>query len=159
MVWRIEVTPKNEQLDSEGKDVLANARDLNLRGLQSIRSGWIYLLDEAVSDKQVKMLAERLLSDPIEHDFAILEEEHATASLIPDAHWEIEVRYKKGVTDSTADSVLRGAEDLGIKELEEVRTGRLYWLKGSIEEKEAERLASGLLANGIIQDYEVRSLK
>lgn len=155
MSWRVEVTAKGAALDSEGKDVLANARDLSLQGLESIRTGWIFFLDGDLEQSKVSLLADRLLSDPIEHQCMILADEESDNALVPGARWEVEVHYKRGVTDTTAESLKRGAEDLGIP-LKNVRTGRIYWLFGTISEKDAERLASGLLANGIVQEYTIQ---
>jgi len=153
----VEVTAKNAGLDSEGKDVLANARDLNLDGLQSIRTGWIFFLDDILEEAHVRKLAAKLLSDPIEHQYVILKK-LGEANLVPEAKWEVEVHYKRGVTDTIAESLLRGAEDLGIGEIKDVRTGRIYWLCGTIGAEDVQRLASGLLANGIIQEFCIRQL-
>jgi len=158
MSWRVEVTPKNAGLDSEGKDVLTNARDLHIKGLEEIRTGWIFMLDDDLTDEQVRLLADKLLSDPIEHLSAVLSGEEY-AELIPGAQWEVEVHYKPGVTDTTAESLARGAEDLGVEDLKEVHTGRIYWLFGDIASEDVERLSSGLLANGIVQDYSIRAVK
>jgi len=155
--WRVEVTAKKVALDSEGKDVLSNARDLSLKGLDSIRTGWIYVLDDTLDASKVALLADRLLSDPIEHQYVILEGDDCDSALVPGSRWEVEVHYKKGVTDTTAESLARGAEDLGITNLKGIRTGRIYWLFGTISLDDANRLASGLLANGIVQEYTITS--
>jgi len=157
MSWRVEVTPKNAGLDSEGKDVLTNAQDLHIKGLKGIRAGWIFMLDDDLAERNIRLLADKLLSDPIEHLCAVLSGEE-NADLIPGAQWEVEVHYKPGVTDTTAESLKRGAEDLGVEGLKEVHTGRIYWLFGDIASEEVERLASGLLANGIVQGYSTRKL-
>lgn len=155
-MWRVDVTPRGYELDSEGKDVLANAKDLRIQGLERIRTGWIFWLPEQTEEIQVRLLAESLLADPIEHHYLVSSPEKRVPGLHPEARWEVEVRNKPGVTDTTAENLQRGAEDLGVMLADKPQTGRTYWLFGKITESEVKRLASGLLANGIVQDYEIK---
>src|SRR5205823_1149701 len=54
-----------------------------------------------------------------------------------------------------AESVLAGAQMLGITELERVETGQRYILDERLSEADAQAIAQALLYNAVIQDYEM----
>ena len=73
--------------------------------------------------------------------------------------WEVEVWYKPGVTDSTGDSVKKGIKDLNVSGVEEVKTGQVYIISGKIGKAEVEKICSGLLANNVVQYYNIKQVK
>lgn len=67
----------------------------------------------------------------------------------------VDVFFHAGVTDTLAESVLAGARMVGISELEAVETGSRYRLDGRLSEADARAIASALLYNPVIQQYEL----
>jgi len=68
----------------------------------------------------------------------------------------VDVFFHPGVTDTLADSVLSGAQMLGITGLEQVETGRRYVIDSRLSEAEVRTIAGDLLYNPVIQHYELR---
>ena len=72
----------------------------------------------------------------------------------------INVHLKKGVLDPQGKAVLHALETLGFKNVEDVRVGKQILVEintNSKEEaiKEAEEMAKELLANPVIENYEI----
>ena len=67
--------------------------------------------------------------------------------------WVIGILYKKGVADPLGNSTLGDIKDLGISSIGSVRTTRLYFISGSVGEKDIEKVCKELLVDGQIQEY------
>lgn len=69
----------------------------------------------------------------------------------------VTVRYKAGVLDPQGSTIQQALADLGMKEIESVRTGRRFELElaeGATRET-VERACRTLLSNPVIEDYEI----
>jgi phosphoribosylformylglycinamidine synthase len=91
--------------------------------------------------------------DPVIHEFSI------GKPLGQDFDWVIEVGYKPGVTDNvgrTAREAVELLRERKFKSAEGVYTSILYLIKGRLTREQAERIATGLLANTLIQRFEVK---
>src|SRR5439155_510024 len=62
----------------------------------------------------------------------------------------IEIHLKPGVMDPVAASTGMAIRDMGLS-VREVRTGRAYLIEGVLSREELERIASRVLANGVIE--------
>ena len=74
----------------------------------------------------------------------------------------IEVGYKPGVTDNVGRTAREAVEILLQRKFnpdEGVYTSVLYFLKGKLTRSQAESIATGLLANTLIQRFEVKDRK
>lgn len=74
---------------------------------------------------------------------------------------EITVRLKRGVQDPEGEHTAKALRTLGFKGVKRARTAKVYAVEveaGSQEEalKEGEEMCKQLLANPVIQEYEVR---
>ena len=72
----------------------------------------------------------------------------------------INVHLKKGVLDPQGKAVLHALHTLGFKDVEDVRVGKQILLDINTENKEdalkeAEKMAKELLANPVIENYEI----
>jgi phosphoribosylformylglycinamidine synthase len=75
---------------------------------------------------------------------------------------KIEVKFKPGVLDPQGETIKHALFNLGYRNVETVRTGKLFWVELEAEEVEnalqtAGQVANKLLANPIIEDFEVES--
>jgi phosphoribosylformylglycinamidine synthase len=102
----------------------------------------IFLIDSAASSDQIRRVASELLADPI------IEEASDTTS--NGSSNRIEIHLKPGVMDPVAASTEMAIRDMGI-DVKEVRTGRAYVMSKDIERGELQRIASRVLANGVIE--------
>lgn len=75
-------------------------------------------------------------------------------------HARVLVTLKKGVLDPAGQAVRSGLHELGFREVEEVRLGKLIEIQlGELSRSEAEQrvaeMAKKLLANPVIEDFTV----
>ena len=90
-----------------------------------------------------------LLADPV------IQEARLSAGEALQEHI-VDVFFHAGVTDTLAESVVAGAQMLGITGLEHVETGRRYLLDTRLSAAEVRTIAEALLYNPVIQQYELR---
>ncbi len=74
---------------------------------------------------------------------------------------EIYITLKSGILDPQGKTVHHALENLGLKNIEEVRMGKLIRLNlGSVSQEKARELGDEacrkLLANPVIEDYEIK---
>ena len=72
----------------------------------------------------------------------------------------VNVHLKKGVLDPQGKAVLHALETLGFKDVKDVRVGKQILLEIDTEDKqkaieEAKKMADELLANPVIENYEI----
>jgi phosphoribosylformylglycinamidine synthase len=70
-------------------------------------------------------------------------------------YWRIEVKDKEGVFDPVSESLKDEIIALGFGKLEDARIRHVYFLQGSLSERQARAIAEGLLIDGVIQEYEL----
>lgn len=73
---------------------------------------------------------------------------------------KVTVRLKEGVLDPQGKAVLHAAQSLGLKDIEDVRVGKVFDIEFSGDSKEKirpqlEKLADQLLANTVIETFKV----
>ncbi len=106
----------------------------------------VYTIEGDLAPEELTAAASGPLSDPIIQEYAI------DRSLAAGFDWLIEVGFRPGVTDNVGKTA-RDAIGLLLDRpgAVQVYTSRQYVIKGSIGRVDAERIASGLLANDLIQ--------
>src|SRR5262249_21801542 len=98
---------------------------------------------------QISQLNQQLLTD------GVIQQATITTTITPstkEGHI-VDVFFHPGVTDTLAESVLIGAQMIGIDSLEQVETGRRYILDRRLTEDEVHTIAQALLYNPVIQTY------
>ena len=151
-MWRIEVALRAGITDAHGNAVRKQIIEDLLIDVESVQSLNIYTIDANFTQKQVISIAKDLLTDPITQVVKINESFKRPFSVA------IEVGYKPGVTDNVAATAIEGIEDLlGIKFPEDgsVHTSKLYLITGSVTRDDAEKICVGLLANPLIEHYQI----
>ena len=68
--------------------------------------------------------------------------------------WKIEVAYKPNIDDNVGRILRQDIMDLGIPNVDEVRTAQIYYLEGDIDSDIVYKVASKLLADPITQNFE-----
>ena len=152
MIYHIEIGYKPNILDALGESINKDIHDLGIKQVTKVKSVQLYKIDADLNFAQIDEICRKLLTDPITQDYRInqcLEPDHDQKHIV------VEVWFKKGVTDAVGDTVITGARDLGLRgNLASVHTGTKYLLYGpQAGHAEAEMIARKLLANSIVQDY------
>ena len=160
MKWKIEVSYKPETPDAIGQGILQDIADLGLVGVDSVRTAQLYWIEGNMDSLAIERICLELLADPVTQDYLYSESvrhtlEQDDGPMSPTDVWTIEVRLKPGVTDAVGNSVLKGIRDLGILDVQSTQTGQKYWIQVHSDRSKLEMIAQRLLANEVIQTFEV----
>jgi phosphoribosylformylglycinamidine synthase len=146
MAHRVEVGPKTYLFDARGARIRKQIRHAFPHiPIESIHCLDIYNID--APEVNPDWCAEAFC-DPVIQDIAI------DCPLATDFTWYIEVGFKPGVTDNIGHSAQYTLELICAQKLP-VYSARAYLIKGSLDRQTAEDIATGCLANTLIQYYRV----
>ena len=150
MADRIEIGFKEGVRDSLGEKIKRRiVENLHIK-VDSVKTIDVHTIDGNLTRKELEMAATGPLSDPITQNFAV------NSGLADRFDWMIEVGFRPGVTDNVGKTA-REAIELLLGKLPDrlfgVHTSRQYVIEGPIGSDEAERIASSLLANDLIERY------
>lgn len=153
MAYRIEVGLKPGIRDARGEKIKRRIiSDLHIPVL-AVDTVDVYTVDAALSRPEIEFIAQGPFIDPIIQEFSI------NKPLRHDFDWAIEVGYKPGVTDNVGRTAKEAIELIMQRKFEAsegVYTSILYLLKGNLNRSQVETIATGLLANTLIQRFEIR---
>ena len=161
MLNRIEVAQKSSATDSPAHKILnAMREDLGLPADSAslIRA---YTLEMDITAEQAEQVARDLFCDPITEIHAV--NAPLASKVSADFDWLLEAGFKPGVTDNVGRSAREGVADalsasgLVLGEDDKVYTSRQVLLKGKLTREQAVRVATALLANPLIETWEVIS--
>ncbi|MBN2361225.1 MAG: phosphoribosylformylglycinamidine synthase subunit PurL [Deltaproteobacteria bacterium] len=155
MVYRIVVETQPGQRDVRGEKVREQIALLGVAGCRAVAVADLYFLAGALDDDDVARLIDRLLCDPVSERarWRHLDRDRAPAE---GGAWTVEVALRPGVTDSAAESLLAAAPVVGVAGLARAATGTRYRIAGDLDRAACERIASDLLANGLIQRWSIQ---
>ena len=155
MKWKIEVSYKPETPDAIGQGILQDITDLGLAGVESVHTIQIYWIEGEVNSHAIERICAELLADPVTQNYVYSCSGNHTPRQDNGSAWTIEVRLKPGVTDAVGDSVLKGLRDMGILDVQTAQTGQKYQIYGCLDQAKLEMIAQQLLANDVIQIFEI----
>ena len=142
MVTRIEVRHRPGVPDPAGRAIVGQAAALGIEGLRSVGTSRLYWLAGELDGDDVDRIAGELLIDPIVE----LRGDGADAAHV------VEVAWRAGVTDTVAETLVKGARVLGVA-LRAAATGTRYELHGELSDDEVREIARRLLANDVVQVF------
>ncbi|MDR3195888.1 MAG: phosphoribosylformylglycinamidine synthase subunit PurS [Endomicrobium sp.] len=151
-MFEIEIFTKNGFKDSRGEHVLSAIAGLGVKGATKVDYAPLYIIDGDISQTEAMTIASELLSDKITEKFEISSKPQSGKS----KNSVIEVLYKKGVTDTVAESVVKAIKDLGVTKEVKVKTGRKYYIYGNCSRVVLDKIAGKLLANALVQEYKIK---
>lgn len=127
----------------------------------------LYFLEGHLDTEALQKIIQSLLSDPVTDQYQLkkmVPNRVASLNDNPPAIGEqsaskcIEVTLRPGVTDNTANELLRAAHRLGVSELTAAATGTRYVFTGELTETELHRIAKTILVNDTIQRYDTSEI-
>ncbi len=148
MIKRVEVSSKAGFPDVHGNDILANIRQLGINGATAVSSIRVFLIETDTDDNGLARIASELLTDPIAEQYYL---GNSDAPQTDGPVSIVEVHLKPGVTDPVAFSTMTAIADMGINAAS-VRTGRKYFIFGSLSDDQVKTIAQRVLANDCIEE-------
>ncbi len=152
MPHRIEITLKDEVRDPRGERIKREIEHFLHLKVDEVRSIDVYTVDAELSGEELALAAAGPFSDPVIQHFSI------DAPAAAGFDFLIEVGFRPGVTDNVGRTA---AEALGyllgrpLQAGEGVYTSVQYLISGALSQSDAERIATGLLCNTLIQRYQI----
>jgi phosphoribosylformylglycinamidine synthase len=154
MIFEIAIKMKKGFSNPHTTHLVGDIDGIGVKGIKSVEYMPVYRIDSDITVKQAETIASELLSDKITEEFGINKYNSLNDKKI-EKH-SIEVWFKSGVTDTVSESVVKAIKDLGISNTVAVKTGHKYLLNGDIDDKKLTKIATGLLANTLIQEYKIK---
>ena len=136
---RIEITSRS---DPRGNFIKDSFHSFGLTGVDEVQVSDVYYVSGDLSSEQVEMIARELLCDPVTEEYRIGKGEESAGVF--------EILYNYGVTDPKEESVRKAIADLGI-EIQSVKTGNSYVIKGEFDRDQLIKKAELFLFNPLIQ--------
>lgn len=156
MLRRIEVALRPHVVDTVGRKTAANIRESLQLDVTDVRLVHVFTVDGLDDGQLHHVLEASALHDPVLQSASL---SPATSDADTVADWILEVGFRPGVTDNegrTARETL--AVVLGVeRETVNVFTGKQYHLYGNLSHEEATSIGRDLLANELIQRFELVS--
>jgi phosphoribosylformylglycinamidine synthase len=140
------------ELDSQGRGLavkIGESLGITLDEIRVVKVFTVSGLDEAC--------AGRVLNEAVLHDPVLQEASYAPFSL--GADWVLEVGFRPGVTDNEGRTARETVLLLfpSLADQVQVYTSNQYHLSGKISREQAESIARDILANELIQRFELKS--
>jgi len=157
-IWSICVSYINDEFDPLGRRTAWEIQDLGISGVESVKTIQVFQIVGRLEEEDIRKLCEELLYDPIIQQYSYIEGLDASPLFKTPNSWAVEVKLKPGVFDSLAESVFKGAEVIGIYNIEKVETYMVYLIRGNLNEEKIEALCRRCLANPIIHNYKIYPL-
>ncbi|MFH1231820.1 MAG: phosphoribosylformylglycinamidine synthase subunit PurS, partial [Planctomycetota bacterium] len=148
MIYQIEVVLKSGLPDPIGAYVKQDIIEFGVTGIDDVRFASIYVLDGELVEGDVDIISREILSDKTVQKYSI---NKSLEIFKNDKHQVVTVFLKPGVMDPVESSLLKAINDFGFR-INSVRTGRKYYLKGNISQKDILRLSSKIFANNVIEN-------
>ena len=150
MAHRIEVGLLPGFKDAAGDTIHQRITDDLGISTKSVRTISVFTLDMDLSGDELITIAENLLVDPIIHHYTV------DTPLASGFDYLVEVGFLPGVTDNVGRTATEGVDLIfpnRIKGDERVHSSIQYLISGELTPEEVERIATGLLANTLIQRF------
>ncbi len=173
MLTRIEVGQKSSATDATARKLTATVQENFGLTLGALTVHSVYTLEMELSEKEKTKIASELFTDPITEKFSI------DSPLSQDFDFLVEVGYKPGVTDNVGRSSREGIADLlgkTLSDTDQVFTSFQYLISATLNaapiplthspasasthtltSNQIETIATKLLANPLIQTFQIRS--
>ncbi|MBA4391813.1 MAG: phosphoribosylformylglycinamidine synthase, partial [Syntrophus sp. (in: bacteria)] len=155
MAYRIEVSYRNNIKDVPAQKLKKRIKTDFGIDIEETHVVDVYTVDTELDQRTLGILQSDAFVDPV------IQKSITDGCTLFDAAWVIEVGFKPGVTDNTgrtAKEVIEAISGIPFNDGEAVYTSRVYFLKGSLSEKDIVRITEGALANTLINRYSYKRI-
>jgi len=152
MPHRIEITLKDEVRDPRGERIKREIEHFLHLAVEQVRTIDVYTIDAALSADELNQVAAGPFSDPVIQHYSV------DAPAASGFDFLIEVGFRPGVTDNvgrTAGEAIGYLLGRPLAAGEGVYTSVQYLISGKLSLQDAEKIATGLLCNTLIQRYQI----
>ncbi|MDO9528808.1 MAG: AIR synthase-related protein [Syntrophales bacterium] len=149
MASRIEIGFKKGIRDALGEKIKKRIIEHLHLIIDEVKTVEVYTIDGDLGEGELQQIARGPLSDPVIQDYAV------NRGLADRFDWMIEVGFRPGVTDNVGKTARESIELLIGEKIKGVYTSRQYIINGNIIRRDTERIASDLLANELIERFEI----
>ena len=152
-IQQLEIALKPGLFDAEGENLRIKAKDYFGIVIDKVCSIRIITIDHPLNPKQSEIIRTEIFTNPVTQISAY-------QPLDLPFSWTIWIGYRPGVRDNPGSTAVEAVEDiLGVKfkNNEGIYTSRRYCLQGNLERSEVEIMATELLSNDIIQQWQCLS--
>ncbi|MDR0956402.1 MAG: phosphoribosylformylglycinamidine synthase subunit PurS [Endomicrobium sp.] len=168
-MFEIEVLTKKDFKNPQNEHILSDIASMGIASIAKVRYSPLYFICGKIRFSDVKIIASELLIDKITESYVIrrcsdLDVKDVNLKMNSSASI-IEVWYKKGITDTVAESVVKAVKDLNINVEVKIKVGHKYYLYSKESQTTLnnnpiksviELIATKLLANTLVQDCKIR---
>lgn len=151
-VWRFQIRPSTDLSDTTGRQFRQSLLDFGIHSVSQVRSGRVFLIElepgHGDTWEGADRIARELLTDPVVEACRITRETDPIED--PADGLALEVHFKPGIMDNTAQSTRLALEDMGF-DVRSVRTARRYELRPMPDDRDVSRI-SRLVGNTCIED-------
>ena len=144
----IEVFYKDGVFDPFGDEIRKSIEDIGIFSVKEVKVAQLYMFEGKISKKTLQKIAGEVLIDKVLQEFSFSQKNGKKKDV-----WAVEIRHKKGVTDTVAETTSRAVKDIGIKIPLSISTGKKYFIKGKLKKETIEIICQRILANTVVQDY------
>ncbi|MBF0226895.1 MAG: phosphoribosylformylglycinamidine synthase [Desulfobacterales bacterium] len=154
MTHRLEISLKPELFDAEGYAVSQKAKKYFGINAKNIRVIHVLTIDADIDEIQLDLIKNEIFTNPVTQISS-----YDPLNLPFD--WLIWVGFRPGVRDNPGSTAVEAIEDMlniKLKKGEAVYTSKIYCVQGNnLKYSDIEKIASELLANDIIQKWQITS--
>jgi phosphoribosylformylglycinamidine synthase len=153
MISRLEIKLKRKLMDAEGASIRRKSREYFGFEVEDIRVTRILTIDANLNTDQLEQIRTEIFTNPVT-------EQSSYSTIASDFDWLVLIGFRPGVRDTAASTAAEAIEDLlGIKfgSDQGVYTSKLYEIIGDLKEEQVQRIAKDLLANDVIQQWQIYS--
>ena len=133
--------------DPAGKGIEKDIQDLGIAGVKKVTQARVFIICGDISEQDARRIAKELLTDPITQDYLLSN----TGRNPRNAQRIVEIAYNPGVMDPVEDSTKKAIKDLGIHNVESIKTEKKYYIEGKITGSHFKTICERLLYNKVIQ--------
>ena len=151
MVKRIEVAYKDNFFTKQDQTLIQNLNDfIGEYLIEKLTSSLVYYFEPELEVEDALFLAQEVLSDSLTQHYSF------DKPVVDDFDLAVEIRYLPAVKDNHADAAFIAAKDaLGEKFKSNIRTAKIYFLKGKIDKIKLEEFAKKELSNPLVETLEI----
>ena len=152
MPHRLEIRLKDGLFDAEGSSIRKKSKEYFGLEVEQIRIIKVLTIDKEFDQSQLIKI-QQLFQNPVTEDSSF-------SPIAREFDWIIWVGFRPGVKDAAGETAVEAIEDLlsiRFQKGEAVYTSKLYEIKGNLKRDEVEKIAKELLANELIQQWQIFS--